>query len=149
MALGREKTKRALLSVNSVLWLWMGYCLFHGFFLSYLPALCFGVFYSYVILVFYVWEGTEKIQRWSTSGRRVAAYVYGIALHHGINPFMAELWRFQLRWLPLVGRLTWEEVYIGHAMWWPPNAVGLAHIMCGAFSALLVRFTARCVCMRC
>ena len=60
MALGREKTKRALFSVNSVLWLWMGYCLFHGFFLSYLPALCFGVFYSYVMIWFFTSERERK-----------------------------------------------------------------------------------------
>jgi 4-hydroxybenzoate polyprenyltransferase len=60
MALGRKKTKHALLAINSVLLLWIGYCIVYGFFQSYLPALCFGVFYSYAIIWFFTSDRERK-----------------------------------------------------------------------------------------
>lgn len=60
MALGRKKTKHALLAVNGVLLLWIGYCVAFGFFQSYLPALCFGVFYSYAIIWFFTSDRERK-----------------------------------------------------------------------------------------
>ena len=49
IALGRTKTKNLLFLVNSALWPWIAYCFFRGFFLEYLPALIFGIFYGYAI----------------------------------------------------------------------------------------------------
>lgn len=60
MALGRKKTKHALLAINSVLLLWIGYCVTFGFFQSYLPALSFGVLYSYAIIWFFTSDRERK-----------------------------------------------------------------------------------------
>ena len=50
IVLGTKKTKMLLLTVNSVLGIWIAGCMFMGLFLEYLPALVFGLLYSYVII---------------------------------------------------------------------------------------------------
>ncbi|MCX8150447.1 MAG: UbiA family prenyltransferase [Candidatus Bathyarchaeota archaeon] len=52
--LGHRKTKRFLLSMNSSVFLWITYCVFRGYFLNYIPALLFGVFYVYFLLFYFL-----------------------------------------------------------------------------------------------
>jgi len=54
--LGCVGTMYLLLGVNSLLLFLIGYCLFIGLFVSCLPALIFGVFYSYVL----IWYFTQR-----------------------------------------------------------------------------------------
>ena len=61
--LGYTGTMYLLLAANSLLLLLAGYCLLFGLFISYLPALIFGVFYSYVL----IWYFTRK------NGKRFSA----------------------------------------------------------------------------
>ncbi len=50
IALGKTKTRKLLLLLNSLLWLWIAYCLFNYLFIPCLPALIFGVIYSYFLI---------------------------------------------------------------------------------------------------
>ncbi len=59
VALGKNKTKTLLLSINASLVGWVLYCLLNGVFLSYLPVLAFGVFYEYVI-IWYFFNGRHQ-----------------------------------------------------------------------------------------
>ncbi|MCW4019113.1 MAG: UbiA family prenyltransferase [Candidatus Bathyarchaeota archaeon] len=48
--LGKRRTKLFLIATNSILCVWLVFCGIEGVFISYLPALGFGVFYSYVLI---------------------------------------------------------------------------------------------------
>ena len=48
--LGRKRTSNLLFITNSLLALWLTYCLFRGLFLAYMPALIFGMVYGYVLI---------------------------------------------------------------------------------------------------
>jgi 4-hydroxybenzoate polyprenyltransferase len=50
IALGKVKTKWLLIAINSVLLAWLALCGLEGFFITYLPALGFGIFYGYVLI---------------------------------------------------------------------------------------------------
>jgi 4-hydroxybenzoate polyprenyltransferase len=50
IALGKSKTRKLLLMLNSSLGLWLAYCMFDGIFFACLPALTFGVIYGYVLI---------------------------------------------------------------------------------------------------
>jgi len=57
VALGLGRTRSLLLAVNSLMLPWLAYCLSRGLFLEYMPALFFGMFYGYlIILVFSGWR---------------------------------------------------------------------------------------------
>jgi 4-hydroxybenzoate polyprenyltransferase len=47
--LGKNRTKKLLILTNTTLCIWLAFCGIEGLFIKYLPALGFGVFYSYVL----------------------------------------------------------------------------------------------------
>jgi len=59
--LGRSKTKKLLFASNGVLCLWLAFCGFTGLFLTFLPALIFGVLYTYVIIWHFSREGVQRL----------------------------------------------------------------------------------------
>jgi 4-hydroxybenzoate polyprenyltransferase len=48
--LGTNRNRKLLVMINSFLGSWLIYCLFRGLFLTYMPALIFGVLYGYVVI---------------------------------------------------------------------------------------------------
>ena len=50
IVLGKRRTKKLLILVNSALGIWLAYSVFRGLFLIYLQALLFGFVYAYVII---------------------------------------------------------------------------------------------------
>jgi len=50
LVLGKRKTKNLLLIINSLLGIWLIYCVLNEIFLTYLPALVFGFIYGYVLI---------------------------------------------------------------------------------------------------
>jgi 4-hydroxybenzoate polyprenyltransferase len=48
--LGPRRTQIFLLSINSTLVIWSGFCYFEGFFVKFLPALILGIAYSYALV---------------------------------------------------------------------------------------------------
>ncbi len=52
MVLGRHRTKILLAAANTTLILWVAYCISTGLFVSFMPALVFGVLYSYLMIEF-------------------------------------------------------------------------------------------------
>ncbi len=48
--LGKNRTRRLLVVTNSILCVWLVFCGLEGIFVKYLPALGFGVFYTYVLI---------------------------------------------------------------------------------------------------
>lgn len=59
LVLGKRKTKNLLLMINSLLGIWLTYCIFNGIFLTYLPALVFGFIYGYVL----IWGFFDKTRK--------------------------------------------------------------------------------------
>jgi 4-hydroxybenzoate polyprenyltransferase len=64
--LGKYGTRHLLLIVNSMLLLWLGFCIASGLFISYLPAAMFGMLYSYAL----IWYFTK------TEGKRLHAELF-------------------------------------------------------------------------
>jgi 4-hydroxybenzoate polyprenyltransferase len=60
--LGRKRTKKLLIAVNSLLCIWLAFCGLEGFFLNYLPALAFGAFYGYVIIWYFLRENAQRLK---------------------------------------------------------------------------------------
>jgi 4-hydroxybenzoate polyprenyltransferase len=52
--LGLRKTKKLLLGMNSGIFFWIAYCTLRGYFLNYVPALLFGVFYVYFLIGYFL-----------------------------------------------------------------------------------------------
>ena len=61
LVLGRNRTKNLLIVANSLLGLWLALCGFEGYFMKYLPALGFGVFYGYVIIWHFLRGGDHRL----------------------------------------------------------------------------------------
>lgn len=59
LVLGKRKTKNLLLIINSLLGIWLTYCVFNRIFLTYLPALVFGFIYGYVL----IWAFFDKTSK--------------------------------------------------------------------------------------
>lgn len=59
IVLGKSRTQKLLLTIQSMLWLWLAYCAFSGLFISCLPALIFGTIYGYGI----IWAFLNKTSR--------------------------------------------------------------------------------------
>jgi len=55
-------TKNLLLGVNSCLVAWVCYCLMRGLFLGFMPALLFGVFYGYFIILYFMRKKRARLQ---------------------------------------------------------------------------------------
>jgi len=51
--LGLRKTRKLLFGINSCIFFWIAYCIFRGYFLNYIPALLFGIFYVYFLLIYF------------------------------------------------------------------------------------------------
>ncbi len=49
-ALGPSRTKLLLITTNSTLILWLGFCCYAGLFIKFIPALLLGIIYSYLII---------------------------------------------------------------------------------------------------
>ncbi len=60
IALGRTKTRKLLFIANSSLVIWLIYCLVEGFFLSFIPAILFGVVYGYAIIWVFLKENASR-----------------------------------------------------------------------------------------
>lgn len=60
IALGRVKTRKLLFIVNSSLIIWLMYCLVEGVFLSFIPAILFGVIYGYVMIWAFLRENASR-----------------------------------------------------------------------------------------
>ena len=60
--LGQNKTKKLLLLANSTLIIWLGFSYYAGLFIKFIPALLFGVIYSYVI----IWKFLSNTRKTST-----------------------------------------------------------------------------------
>jgi 4-hydroxybenzoate polyprenyltransferase len=60
--LGMNFTKILLLGANSCLIAWMCYCLWRGLFLGFVPALCFGVFYGYLMIFYFLRNKRMRLQ---------------------------------------------------------------------------------------
>lgn len=52
--IGFTKTKKLLFGMNSCIFFWIIYCILRGYFLNYIPALLFGVFYVYFLLTYFL-----------------------------------------------------------------------------------------------
>jgi len=50
LALGLKNTRKLLIGVNSLLFLWLIYCIMIGLFINYAPGLLFGIIYGYIII---------------------------------------------------------------------------------------------------
>ncbi len=59
--LGRSRTKKLLFASNGVLCLWLVFCGFSGLFLTFMPALIFGVLYTYVLIWHFSREGVQRL----------------------------------------------------------------------------------------
>ena len=62
VALGRRKTRTLLFSINALLGIWLIFCSINGFFVNYLPALAFGVFYESAIIWYFLKKDRPKIR---------------------------------------------------------------------------------------
>ncbi len=60
--LGRNKTRWLLFASNSVLCLWLVSCGLNGLFLNFMPALGFGVLYTYVLIWNFSRDGVQRLQ---------------------------------------------------------------------------------------
>lgn len=61
VALGRKKTQKLLLIINSSLLIWLIYCVLEGFFMSFIPALAFGIVYGYAIILVFFKENCRRL----------------------------------------------------------------------------------------
>ncbi|MCW3996176.1 MAG: UbiA family prenyltransferase [Candidatus Bathyarchaeota archaeon] len=61
VAIGKRKTQVLALIMNSTLLIWLLYCSVYGFFISFLPALAFGVFYGYFIIWHFFKQGCKRL----------------------------------------------------------------------------------------
>jgi 4-hydroxybenzoate polyprenyltransferase len=59
LQIGKQKTTRLLLLINSLLIPWVIYCLAFGVFIKYLPVAVFGALYSYGI----IWYFTKNVNK--------------------------------------------------------------------------------------
>lgn len=57
--LGLRKTKRLLFGMNSCILFWLAYCTLRGYFVNYMPALLFGVFYVYFLISYFL-KNTQR-----------------------------------------------------------------------------------------
>jgi 4-hydroxybenzoate polyprenyltransferase len=64
--LGKYGTRQLLLIVNSMLLLWISFCIASGLFISYLPAMMFGTLYSYALIMYFT----------KTEGKRLHAELF-------------------------------------------------------------------------
>jgi 4-hydroxybenzoate polyprenyltransferase len=61
IALGLGATRKLLLTVNTLLFLWLLYCLTQGLFQRYVPALLFGVGYGYLLIWAFSKTGVNRL----------------------------------------------------------------------------------------
>jgi 4-hydroxybenzoate polyprenyltransferase len=57
--LGKKRTTQLLIIINSLLLIWIGACFAYGLFINYLPAVVFGMLYSYA-LIWYFTKNPDK-----------------------------------------------------------------------------------------
>ncbi len=62
IVLGRNRTKKLLIVINTLLCLWLTLCGLEGFFIKYLPALGFGAFYGYIIIWYFLRENAQRLK---------------------------------------------------------------------------------------
>lgn len=59
--LGRNKTRWLLVGSNSILCLWLVFCGLNGLFMTFMPALIFGVAYTFVLIWHFSREGVQRL----------------------------------------------------------------------------------------
>jgi 4-hydroxybenzoate polyprenyltransferase len=62
VVLGLTKTRKLMTAINSTLLLWLAYCLIRGFFVNFVPALTFGVFYGYLVIWYFLRKDCRLIR---------------------------------------------------------------------------------------
>jgi 4-hydroxybenzoate polyprenyltransferase len=62
LQLGERRTAHFLLIINSLLVLWLGFCFTSGLFIKYLPAIMFGMLYSYGLIWYFTKNEDKRFQ---------------------------------------------------------------------------------------